>query len=197
MTELAQTKKELRDLQHKINDARGVSIAQIETRAQLDPALVKLAKRRGEVLETIAEIRRVAKPHLQAGLLESSNRELEDLNRTYADVLRDLRPVIEKELREQGDTNVTHMQHQETALRAEIDDQIFFLLDGQVRRLFVAGVPGLSELGCATCWSNPLTPNPSPPSTGERGARDPHPVLLPSSAHPQHLSPEAGPRKAC
>jgi len=121
LTELAQMKKELRELQHKINDARGISLTQIELRAKQEPALLELAKRRADVQKTIAEIRRTAQPHLQEGLLDSPKRELEELDRAYAAALRDLRPGIEKELRAQGDTNVTDMQRQETALRTDID----------------------------------------------------------------------------
>jgi capsular exopolysaccharide synthesis family protein len=120
LTELAQMKKEQRELQFKINDARGVSLVQIETHAKQDQSVMELVKRRGEVQKTIAEIRRTAQPHLQAELLDGPNRELEALNKAYAAVLRDLRPSIEKELRAQGDTAVAQLQRQEAALLADI-----------------------------------------------------------------------------
>jgi len=120
LTELAQMKKEQRDLLLKINDARSISVAQIETYARQDPALLDLIKRRGDVPRTISAIRRTAQPHLQAELLDSPNRELENLEKTYAAVLRDLRPSIEKALREHADTNVAALQRQEAALVAAI-----------------------------------------------------------------------------
>jgi capsular exopolysaccharide synthesis family protein len=120
LAELTQMKRELRDLERKVNDARTVPAFQIEAHLKQDPAAKELLKRRAEAEKTIADIRRTAQPHLQEKLLEGVTRELEALNRAYESLLNDLRPRVEKELREEGQERVAQLQRQQTALVADI-----------------------------------------------------------------------------
>ncbi len=120
LKELAQLKKEHRELQLKINDARTISLNQVEEHAKQDPSVLELVKRRGDVQKTIAEIRRTAQPQLQAQLLDGPTHELEALEKAYQTALRELRPAIEKELRAQGDNRVAYLKGQETDLLADI-----------------------------------------------------------------------------
>jgi polysaccharide biosynthesis transport protein len=120
LKELAQLKKEHRELQLKTNDARTISLNQVEEHAKQDPSVLELVKRRGDVQKMIAEVRRTAQPKLQAQLLEGPTRELEALEKAYQAALRELRPAIEKQLRAQGDNRVAYLKGQETELLADI-----------------------------------------------------------------------------
>jgi polysaccharide biosynthesis transport protein len=80
-----------------------------------------LVKRRTEVQKTISDIKRTARPNLQKELLDAPTRELEALNKAYADLIKELRPGIEDDLRKEGNSRVTLMQRQEAALIADIN----------------------------------------------------------------------------
>src|SRR5262249_58530273 len=103
------------------NDAQAVPAVQMEAHLKQDPAAQELLKRRAEVEKTIADVRRTAQPHLQDNLLRGLTRELEALNRAYESLLNDLRPRVEKELREEGKDRVANLQRQRAALVAEIN----------------------------------------------------------------------------
>jgi capsular exopolysaccharide synthesis family protein len=120
LKELAQLKKEHRELQLRINEARAISLNQVEEHAKQDPSVLELVKRRAHVQKTIAEIRRTAQPQFQAELLEGPTRELEALEKAYQAALNELRPTIEKELRAQGDHRVADLQRVETGIVADM-----------------------------------------------------------------------------
>jgi capsular exopolysaccharide synthesis family protein len=123
-------KRDLRDLQTKINDAQAVPALQIEAHLKQVPAAQELLKRRADVEATIADVRRTAQPHLQESLLQGLTRELEALNRAYESLRNDLRPRVEKELREEGKDRVASLQRQRAALVAEINR-----LDGETKQM--------------------------------------------------------------
>jgi capsular exopolysaccharide synthesis family protein len=120
LLEAAQMRKELRDLQTRINDARVVSSLEVDTRLKQDAAVLEVLKRRAETQKSITEIQRTAQPRLQDELLQGPNREMQAINQSYVKLLRELRPKVEKELREEGDNRVVQLQRQERALAAEL-----------------------------------------------------------------------------